>query len=95
MIRVPTQYGENVQSTAEDNVPRRIGSWQFGQLEPNSFFDLAEKRYLLDQALDHELDALIDTLKHNLHIIGYPIDEALSAENGTDIENVTHESLFK
>ena len=34
--------------------------------EPNKLFEIAEKRYLLDQALDHELDALINTLKHNL-----------------------------
>ena len=36
-------------------------------------FDLAEKSYLLGQALDHELKALINTLEHNLRIIGYPI----------------------
>lgn len=81
VIRVPTLYaGENV--TTEDNlVPRRFNSWQYngGQLntaEANNLFELAEKRYLLDQALDHELDALIMTLKHNLHIIGYPIDNS-------------------
>ena len=38
-----------------------------GGVDANSkLFELAEKRYLLDQALDHELDALIQTLKHNL-----------------------------
>ena len=44
-------------------VPRRFNSRQYmkgGPLgEPNNVFELAEKSYLLDQALDHELDALI------------------------------------
>ena len=79
VIRVPTLYaGENV--TTEDNlVPRRFNSRTYsggrlGTTEANNYFEIAEKRYLLDQALDHELDALIITLKHNLNIIGYPID---------------------
>lgn len=43
-------------------------------------FDQVEKKYLMDQALDHELDALIKVLKHNLLIIGYPMDENLFEE---------------
>ena len=70
VIRVPTFYDENVMT--DRYAHQRRSSWQFGNYEPN-MFDLAEKRYLLDQALDHELNALINTLKHNLKIIGYPI----------------------
>ena len=70
VIRVPTFYDENVMTDRDAH--QRRSSWQFGNYEPN-MFDLAEKRYLLDQALDHELNALINTLKHNLKIIGYPI----------------------
>lgn len=60
--------GENV--TTEDNnhlAPKRFSSRQYargsiigGGSEPNNkLYEIAEKRYLLDQALDHELDALI------------------------------------
>lgn len=62
---------------------------------------VAEKRYLLDQALDHELDALIRTLKHNLQITGYPIDcyemeqqIDLLAE-GTGFTSCSHMNIFK
>ena len=49
-------------------------------------FDLAEKRYLLDQALDHELNALINTLKYNLKIIGYPIKSRHGGQNKKNFE---------
>ncbi len=29
---------------------------------------------LIDQTLDHELDALLKVLGHNMRVIGYPID---------------------
>jgi len=62
-------------------------------LEPN-LFDLDEKRYLLDQALDHELDALIATLQHNLQVIGYPIECRSIYEHNSD--NLDGQSnLFK
>ena len=55
-------------------------------------FELVEKRYLLDQALDHELDAFIKVLKHNLHVIGYPIDGGLFEES---VDRVEHGNLFE
>ena len=54
---------------------------------------MAEKRYLLDQALDHELDALIETLRHNLLVIGYPIDEVSTAAD-KDTDQSSTASLF-
>ena len=39
---------------------------------------MTDKRYLLDQALDHELSALEATLKHNLQVMGYPIEQDVS-----------------
>lgn len=41
------------------------------------YFEQTEAKYLLDQALDHELDALIKVMKHNLLVIGYPIEDGL------------------
>ena len=70
VIRAHTFNNENF--ITDRDAPQRQSSWQFGSLEHN-MFDLAEKSYLLGQALDHELNALINTLEHNLRIIGYPI----------------------
>lgn len=38
----------------------------------------------MDQALDHELDAFILTLKHNLLQIGYPIEGGVN-DNDADM----------
>ena len=35
----------------------------------------------MDKLLDHELDALIKVLRHNLHINGHPIDDDYQDEN--------------
>ena len=55
------------------------------------FNDFGEKRYLLEQALDHELQALLATLQYNLKTIGYPIETGSYDED----EWLTQENLFK
>ena len=47
----------------------------------------------MDQALDHELDALVKVLKHNLLIVGYPIDDSSLFED--DKHKIARENLFK
>ena len=40
--------------------------------------DYYSEAAMLDQVLDHELDALIKVLQHNLNINGHPIDDGFS-----------------
>ena len=49
---------------------------------------------LIDQTLDHELDALLKVLGHNMRVIGYPIDacseRTLLEQWNSPLENMSH-----